>query len=160
MADRASRQAAGGPLTATLSTSGARPKISLGDRAAAVADLRLRLTGGTPDADVTATVTVTLSLPLARSRRAQLIDEAASRPVASATTSGSTLAFKKVKLPRGSRFRIVNVRANASAISSAFGPVMAKVTISATPPIAVSNADLVVASLVRPRLAAGRKRVR
>ena len=115
------KQSVSRPLEGKVSIVGVRPRVSLADRDAPVADVSITLTGGSGRTPVPITFSVGLNVPL--SGRARLTDDATGAVVAESTRSGGTHVFKNVPVvPPGSRtriFRITNVRANASGLCRA-----------------------------------------
>ena len=120
MAKRASRRrATASPLlAATVTTIGSRPKITIGQRSAPVADVGISVTGGAPATRVTVTFTITLSIRLAATGTATLVDETGSSRSVSALKAGASYIFENVLFPApvSARrvFRITNLRANAA----------------------------------------------
>jgi len=159
MAKHASRQVAvtSSPLTGTVAIVGSRPKITVGQRAATVADIGIDVTGGISGTRVAVTFTVTLNIKLAATDTATLIDETGtSARTVSAIKAGASYIFENVPFPApGSTarvFRITNIRANAASIggSAATVPtqVHAMVSMSGSTPIRMSGAQQTVATLV------------
>jgi len=155
------------PLTGTVRTIGPRPRISPGERVATVADLRIRVTGGKRGSHVIAKFTVTLNTGLASVGTARLIDETAGSRAVLATKSRRSYVFESVAFPAPgpNAFRIIritNVRANANAIGVSSAqiptPVMARVKVSGSTPVRLSNADQIVASVSVGRRKAARRR--
>jgi hypothetical protein len=149
------KQSLNRPLEGKVSIVGVRPRISLTERSAAVADLSVALTGGIGRASVPVTFTVGLNVPL--SGRARLTDDAGNL-VAESTRSGSACVFKNVPVtPPGSgrtrRFRIINVRANANGLGASQTPLPTQVVafVSASAPfrIPLSGSQQNVAALGR-----------
>jgi hypothetical protein len=143
------------PLEGSVALVGTRPRVSLTERAAAVADLSITLTGGTGRTAVPMTFAISLNVPL--SGRAQLIDEATGTLIAESTRSGSQIVFRDVAVvPPGTQsrtFRITNVRGNASSIgvsgSGLPNQIVAFVSVAAPLRIAVSGSQQNVATLQR-----------
>lgn len=108
------------PLEGTVAVVGSRPKVSFASRDAAVADLSVTLTGGTGRAPVLLTISLGLNTPV--TGRAQLTDAATNQVLAESTRSGSGYVFRNVPVTppgaRARRFRITNIRANASQLAS------------------------------------------
>jgi hypothetical protein len=115
------KQSPAGPLKGKVSVVGVRPRVSLADRAAPVAELSVALTGGGGRAPVPITFSVGLNVPVAG--RAQLMDDARGTVLAESTRSGSIYVFRNVPvIPPGNgrtrTFRITNVRANANGLGA------------------------------------------
>ena len=115
------KQSPNSPLEGRVSVVGVRPKLSLVDRAAPVADLSIVLTGGTGRTAVPITFSVALNVPV--SGRPQLTDGNTGAVVGEATRSGSGYVFKNVPvIPPGNTrtriFRITNLRANANGLGA------------------------------------------
>lgn len=147
-------------LTGTVQRVGVRPTISLTQRAAAVADLKITFTGGTAGAQVRTTVTVTLNTRIGGTGTAQLLDEAAGSTPIPGTKSANAYVFDNVRFPAPGAaatrvFRITNVRANASGVpvSGTLVPtqILALVSLSGSTPIRLSSAEQAVAVLDRTR---------
>ena len=140
------------PLQGQVSVVGTRPRVTIGNRDAAVADLLVTLTGG--DGRTAVPVTFNVSLSVAVAGRARLTDESTGA-VTDSTRSGSAYVFKDVPVgpARGRaarRFRITNIRANATPISSSSsgpGQIIAFVALSAPFRLTVSGAQLAVATM-------------
>jgi len=156
MAKRASRQVAATPfLTGTVTTIGPRPKITIGQRAATVADIRIEVTGGVSGTRVAVTFTVTLNIKVAATDTASLIDETGSSRAVPAAKAGASYIFENVRFPApGSAarvFRITNVRANAQGLGgSASVPAQVHVTVSMSgpAPARLVGAEQTVATIV------------
>jgi len=129
------------PLEGDVSIVGVRPRIPVGARDAAVADLLVTLTGGSGRTSVP--VTFSISLNVAISGRAQLRDEGTGAVVAESTRSGSACLFRDVPVvPPGSRaarrYRITNLRANASGLGSLSGATMITAFVAASAPFRIA----------------------
>src|SRR5213592_1730995 len=111
------------PLEGKVAIVGARPRVSLTDRAATVADLSITLTGGTGRTAIPITFSVSLNVP--PSGRARLMDDTG-KVIAESTRSGSEMVFRDVAVVSpGSRsrvFRITNIRANAAGLGGSASP--------------------------------------
>ena len=145
------------PLTGTVAIVGSQPTITVGQRAATVADIGIDVTGGISGTRVAVTFTVTLNIKLAATDTATLLDETGtSARTVSAIKAGASYIFENVQfLAPGSTarvFRITNIRANAASIggSAATVPaqVYAMVSMSGSTPIRMSGAQQTVATLV------------
>ena len=150
------KQSPNTPLEGKVSVVGVRPKVSLADRAAPVAELSIVLTGGSGRTAVPITFSIALNVPV--SGRPRLTDGDTGAVVAEPTRSGSGYVFKNVPVvPPGSTrtriFRITNLRGNASAIgvSPALIPsqVVAFVSASAAFRIPLSGSQQNVATISR-----------
>ena len=144
------------PLEGKVSVLGGRPTVSLADRAAAVADLSITLTGGSGRGAMPMTFSVGLNVPLAG--RAQLIDDATQTVVAESRRAGNTLVWSNVPvIPPGTNrtrvFRITNLRGNASGLGASppFIPsqIIAFVSVSAPFRVPLSSAQQNVAVIRR-----------
>ena len=115
------KQSLSRPLEGKVSIVGVRPRVSLTERAAPVADVSIALTGGSGRTPVPITFSVGLNVPV--SGRAQLTDDATGTVVGESSRSGGAQVFRNVPVtPPGSRtrvFRITNIRANAAVIGAA-----------------------------------------
>ena len=139
------------PLQGQVSVVGSRPRVTIGSRDAAVADLLVTITGG--DGRTTVPVTFNISLSVAAAGRARLTDESTGAVIES-TRSGSAFVFKDVPVgPARSRaarrFRITNLRGNAAGIPSSpggAGQIVAFVALSAPFRLAVSGSQQNVAT--------------
>ena len=136
------KQSPNSPLEGTVSVVGVRPKVSLADRAAPVADLSIVLTGGSGRTAVPITFSVALNVPV--SGPPLLKDGDTGAVVAEPTRSGSGYVFKNVPfVPPGNTrtrvFRITNIRSNANAIglSPALIPAQIVAFVSASAPFRV-----------------------
>ena len=140
------------PLQGQVSVVGSRPRVTIGDRNAAVADLLVTITGGNGRTAVP--VTFNVSLSVAVTGRARLTDESTGA-VTESSRSGSAYVFKDIPVApaRGRaarRFRITNVRANATGLplpSAVPGQIVAFVALSAPFRLAVSGSQQNVATV-------------
>jgi len=150
------------PLTGAVQRVGVRPTVARTQRAAAVADLRVRFTGGKAGAVVKATLTVTLNTRIGGTGTARLADETQTSAITLATRTSNAYVFENVQFPAPGAtaarvFRITNIRANANGLgggSVGTTPVQASIAITGPTPIRLSNGEQTVA-VVEPLLAAG-----
>jgi hypothetical protein len=144
------------PLIGRVQMLGVRPTIPADARAAVLADLTISFSGGVKGSTVTAKITVTLNTRVGTVGAARLIDESDSRTQPGAKL-GNAYVFENVQFPApGSvraarRFRITNLRANASVLGGGIGPtpVLANVAVTASTPVRLSNAEQSVAIVQR-----------
>ncbi|HEY1240300.1 MAG TPA: hypothetical protein VGF16_07065 [Bryobacteraceae bacterium] len=152
---RISAPPAGLRVTATVQRVGKLKKVSARDTNAAGADLRITLTGGTVKTRVRAGFVVSLNTKPGEEGTAQLIDETMGSPPVPARKSRNTYVFEPVQFeepgPTASRvFRITNVRANVSGLSSGSAsatPVVASISISGITGISLVHAEQDIASV-------------
>jgi len=145
------KQPSGPPLEGTVSIVGVRPRVAAGQRDAPVANLLVSLSGGSGQTIVAVTFSVSLNIPV--TGRARLTDDATGAVIAESTRSGSGYLFRDVPVapPRSRaarRFRITNLRGNASGLGGGLAgtPVIAFVSISAPFRIAVSGSQQIVSA--------------
>lgn len=147
------------PLTGTVSVTGSRPRVTLGQRAAAVADLGIVLTGGTSGARQVATFTVRLNAPTGGTGTARLEHDGGRMRVLRATKTANAYVFESVPFPEPGpnarrTIRITNVRANASQVGVSATPIpssiVASVTVSGAGRVRLANSEQALATLVRP----------
>lgn len=149
------KQSPSRPLQGKVGIVGVRPRVSLTERNAPVADVSIALTGGSGRTPVPVTFSVGLNVPA--SGRARLTDEVTGTVVAESTRSGGAHVFRNVPVvPPGSRtrvFRITNLRANAAGLgaSQTLVPtqIVAFVSVSAPFRIPLSGSQQNVAALGR-----------
>jgi hypothetical protein len=145
-------------LTATVQTIGTPPRLSSKLRDAAVTDLEVAFTGGTRGSPVDLTLVVTLSTGVSAISPAQLVDEAQASSISLATTTKNGYVFEHVQFPAPGaaavrRFRITNVRANASIVLSGGSSgtrLSASVAIMSSTPIRLLQAEQIVVGVVEP----------
>ena len=133
------------------------PRIAVGQRTAAGADLRLTITGGARHTPVTMKIVITLNARPVSGPSAELIDETAGVQLRMAVRSGRSYVFNNVSFPAPGTsaarvFRITNVRVNANVLSGGgvpATPVIAATTrLTATPPVQFSqSAPLTLATV-------------
>jgi hypothetical protein len=144
------------PVTVEVSVIGAPPKVRAGQRNAIVADLDLTI-AGSAGKGMTLAIAVTLSGGLGSSGAPRLVDDAGGAKAVTARRVGASYVFERVPVASTTqaarRFRITNLRANASALPggplSGTSVLIAFVFASGPVPVRIPNQQLIVATVQR-----------